>query len=58
MLQTIENLKFVESRRYKSVKFLFMKINCRLYESQTYEICTRLHKIYEFDNFRAKSRTT
>ena len=58
MLQTIEKIKFVESRMYESVKFVFIKINCRLYKSQAYEICARLHKIYEFDNFRAKSRTT
>ena len=58
MLQTIKKIKFVESRTYESVKFLFMKINCQLYKSQTYEICTRLHKIYKLDNFRAKSCTT
>jgi len=58
MLQTIKKINFVESWTYESVKFLFMKINCQLYKSQTYKICTRLHKIYKLDNFRAKSCTT
>jgi len=39
-------------------ELLYYKINCQLYESQTYEVCMRLCKIYEFDNFWAKRRTT
>ena len=48
----------VVCKTYESIKFLFIKINWKLYETQTYMCCTRLYRIYDFDSFWAKSCTT